>query len=235
MRKFLLLIVIFSNQAFTAEKTLKVAVNIGPPWAFYKEGEGVTGIDVEIIRHIFTKHGYNTEFHLLAYKRLIKEFNEGKFDIASPAAFPSEIGYLTTNYLPFKDVVVSLKKHDLTINNISDLTGKTIIAYQYATAVLGSEFENIVKDANYLEFAEREVQLKLLVHNRTDVVIGERRLLTYINKNLFPDDELTIHPIFITRAYGAITKDKDLQLLFDKELANIKASGVYQQILNKWP
>lgn len=48
----------------------------------------------------------------------------------------------------------------------------------------------------YLELAEREVQIKLLVHDSTDLVIGERRLLTYIAKELYPSLQLEIHKIF---------------------------------------
>jgi ABC-type amino acid transport substrate-binding protein len=226
---------VFCCQLSAADKTLTVAVNIGPPWAFYEEGKGITGIDVEIIRHVFTNMGYKTEFQLLAYNRLIKEFNAGKFDVASPAAFPSENGYLTMAYLPFKDVAVSLERNNITLNFIGDLKDKKIIAYQFASAVLGDEFATVVTTANYLEVAERELQLKLLVNDRTDVVIGERRLLTYIGQNFFPYEALAIHPIFVTKSYGAILKDKHLQQLFDQELTTLKTSGVYQQILSKWP
>lgn len=218
-----------------AQKTLQVAVNIGPPWAFYQEGEGVTGIDVEIIRQIFNEMGYDTEFHLLGYNRLIKEFNEGRYDIASPAAFPPEHGHLTQPYLPFKDVAVSLKSANLTINTIADLAGKNIIAYQFAQSVLGGEFASAVQQANYIEIAERELQLKLLVNNRAEVVIGERRLLTYIMQQNFPQFQLAIHPVFATTSYGAIVKDPQLQQQFDKELSKLKASGNYDKILSKWP
>ncbi|HAW91444.1 MULTISPECIES: substrate-binding periplasmic protein [unclassified Arsukibacterium] len=235
MRLILLFIFTFSWQLCATPTTLKVAVNIGPPWAFYQEEKGITGIDVEIIRHILTNMGYDSEFHLLAYNRLIKEFNEGKFDVASPAAFPPDNGYLTTPYLPFADVVVSLEYNKYNINTLADLKGKNIIAYQFATSVLGQEFADVVKDENYLEIAERELQLKLLVNARTDVVIGERRLLTYIMQKNHPGERLTIHPIFITKPYGAIFKDQLLQQQFDQELEKLQQSGGYQAILNNWP
>ena len=235
MRIILLLIFIGSWQAAAEQKTLTVAVNIGPPWAFDQEGKGVTGIDVEIIRHIFKKLGYKTEFHLLGYSRLIKEFNEGKYDVASPAAFPADNGHLTRAYLPFHDVAVTLQQHNHTIDNIDDLTGKNIIAYQFARSVLGEGFTNAVENANYLEVAERELQLTLLVNDRTDVVIGERRLLTYIMQQRFPNQKLAIHAIFVTQSYGAIVKDQHLQQQFDQELLNIQANGIYQQFLRQWP
>ncbi|MBV2130828.1 transporter substrate-binding domain-containing protein [Rheinheimera sp. SM2107] len=233
--RIVLLSFLFAWQVFAAPKTLQVAVNIGPPWAYYQEDEGVTGIDVEIIRHIFSTMGYNTEFQLLGYNRLIKEFNEGKYDVASPAAFPPEHGHLTQTYLPFEDVAVSLKSENHTIDSIADLAEKNIIAYQFAQSVLGEEFANVVQDANYLEIAERELQLKLLVNHRTDVVIGERRLLVYIMQQHFPGQQLAIHPIFNTTSYGAIIKDSALQQQFDEQLSKLKASGHYDEILNKWP
>ncbi|WP_019676554.1 substrate-binding periplasmic protein [Arsukibacterium perlucidum] len=233
--RMMFFILILSCQALAEPKTLKVAVNIGPPWAFYQEGTGVTGIDVEIIRHILTSLGYETEFHLLGYSRLIKEFNEGKYDVASPAAFAAENGHLTQRYLPFHDVAVSLKKHKHRIDTIADLKGKNVIAYQFARSVLGDEFAGAVTDANYLEVAERELQLTLLVNDRTDLVIDERRLLSYIMQQHYPNQKLAIHPIFANKSYGAIIKDKYLQQQFDKELLNIQANGVYQKILSKWP
>lgn len=137
-------------------------------------------------------------------------------------------------YLPFEDVAVSLRDKQLTINTVNDLSGKRIIAYQGAKSVLGDGFSQIVEDESYLEKAEREVQLTLLANDRADVVVGERRLLTYIMDKQFPDEQLTVHPIFETKRYGAITNNKALQQEFDAELTTMKASGVYQAILARW-
>lgn len=235
MRIILLLLLIISPHVMANNETIKVAVNIGPPWAYFDEDKGIVGIDVDIIKHIFNNLGYNTEFHLMGYSRLIKEFKEGKFDVASPAAFSAENAFLTDTYLPFKDVAVTLASKNLKIETLQDLKGKRIIAYQFATGVLGDAFANTVKNESYLEIAEREVQVKLLVNERADVVIGERRLLTYIMNKLYPGEALTIHPIFVEQPYGAITNNPALTEAFDTELQKLKASGEYQTILNQWP
>ena len=59
------------------------------------------GIDVEIIKNIYQQYGYQIEFYLLGYDRLIKEFNQGKYDFASPAAFsfPKMVFTLKSTYL----------------------------------------------------------------------------------------------------------------------------------------
>lgn len=229
---FLLFCLLSAAQAEPAP--LRIAVNIGPPWAYYHEQQGVVGIDVDIIRSVLNQMGYDAEFHLLGYHRVIKEFNDGKFDIASPAAFPSDLGYRTSTYLPFQDVAVTLESNDLTLSSISDLKGKRIIGYQFATSVLGEDFANVVKEASYMEEAQRELQLTLLVNHRTDVVIGERRLLTYIMKTMYPEVKLRIHPLFKTTSYGAIFKDEKMQKQFDKALLDVKTSGAFEAIFAKW-
>jgi polar amino acid transport system substrate-binding protein len=165
---FFFFLLLLSCNIFVADKTLSVTVSLGKPWAFYHPVQGVTGIDVEIIRAVFKRLGYDVEFHLLAYKRLIKEFNDGKFDFASPVAFNSDIGVLTQKYLPFSDVAISLKSKGAEVSNIGELQNYRIISYQHAESVLGEEYKQTVKQTQYLELAEREVQIKLLVHDRTD-------------------------------------------------------------------
>jgi len=228
------LLLLLPCNILAGDKTLSVAVNLGKPWAYYHPEQGVTGIDVEIIRTVFKRLGYEIEFHLLAYNRLIKEFNEGEFDFASPAAFQSEFGFFTQKYLPFSDVAISLKSKKFEVSDMSDLQNYRIIAYQHAESVLGQEYKERVKQTQYLELAEREVQIKLLIHDRTDLVIGERRLLTYIAKELYPSHQLDIHKIFPVVSYGAIAKDKEVAERFDIELNKFILSGEFQKILNKW-
>ncbi len=234
VKQIVVLLVLACFQASASDKPLQVAVNIGPPWAFYEEGAGVVGIDVDIIRHITSELGYDAEFHLLAYNRLIADYRAGKYDIASPAAFEASRGYLTQAYLPFEDVAVSLADSNYSLNSVNDLTGKRVIAYQSAKSVLGPEFARAVEGDGYLEKAERIVQLRLLVNDRADVVVGERRLLTYIMQKNFPDTPLAVHPIFQTRPYGAIVKDPQLRKNFNRVLSDMRASGVYQEILDRW-
>ena len=233
-KRLAVLFLLFVSIDASAQKPLSVAVNVGPPWAYYDNERGVVGIDVDIINSISQRLGYQAEFHLLVYNRLIEDFRNGKYDIASPAAFDTDIGYLTSAYLPFEDVAVTLRSRNVKIDTINDLEGKSIVAYQTARDVLGSDFAGIITEDHYLEIADREAQLKLLANNRTDVVIGERRLLTYIMKQYYPDMKLAVHPVFEARPYGAIIKDEAIRDAFDKELQKMEATGELERIFNRW-
>lgn len=234
-KRLTVLILLSFSISVSAQKTLSVAVNVGPPWAYYDEERGVVGIDVDIISTVAQRLGYQPEFHLLVYNRLIEDFRNGKYDIASPAAFDSPIGFQTSPYLPFEDVAVTLSSRNIGIDSVDDLAGKSIVAYQTARNVLGEEFASIIAEDHYLEIADREAQLKLLANNRTDVVIGERRLLTYIMRKYYPEMELAVHPIFEARPYGAIIKDEALRDAFEAELNSLKAKGELESIFSRWP
>ncbi|WP_286270690.1 substrate-binding periplasmic protein [Thalassotalea hakodatensis] len=231
-----LLILLFSSSTSyaNAKKTISIAVNLGAPWAYYDPKKGITGIDVKIIDRVFTELGYQTEFHLLAYNRLMGQFNHGKYDMASPAAFTFKSGTLTDTYLPFEDVAISLTKQSLKINKIDDLIGKRVIAYQHAKSVLGNEFTHIVEQTSYEEMGLREVQIKLLVNNRVDVVIGERRVLQFLMNKLFPNENITIHQIFPVVNYGSVIRESELAKKFNQELRKLKKSGEYDEILKSW-
>ncbi|WP_448566228.1 substrate-binding periplasmic protein [Thalassotalea ganghwensis] len=222
-----------SLASFAENIPVKVAVNIGPPWAYY-DGQKVTGIDVEVIKQALSPYGYQLEFYLLGYERLIKEFNQGKFDFASPAAFEAPNGFFTDKYLPFEDVVISAKDSNLSVLQLDDLKGKIIVAYQGATMVLGQQYESVIKQANYQEKAMREIQLKLLANQKVDLVVGERRLLEYIVNKNHPEFAISIHRLFPIVSYGGVAKTQQLQQEFNQGLKRLKTSGEYQAILEKW-
>ncbi|WP_448211260.1 substrate-binding periplasmic protein [Colwellia sp. MEBiC06753] len=224
----------FFEKAWAQENTLEIAVNLGKPWAYYDDEQGVTGIDVETIRAVFGQLGYQTNFQLLGYNRLIHEFNAGKFDMVSPAAFQSDTATYTQKYLPFKDIAISLAQENLVVNSLADLKNRRIVAYEHAKFVLGDDFKNAVKHSQYIEMAQREIQVKLLMNNRTDLVIGEQRLLTYIAHELDANLTLNLHPIFPQANYGAALHDKALAKAFDQELSRFIAAGQFQQLLDKW-
>ncbi len=229
-----LIVVLFSCSAYAERETLNIAVNLGPPWAYYDEDGHATGIDVETMRAVFNDIGYSTHFSILPYNRLIKEFNEQKFDFASPAAFESELGFRTITYLPYHDVAITRKADGIIIEDYDDLKKKRIVAYQHALHVLGPEYHHAVTFSNYIELAEREVQLKLLAFERTDVVVGEKRLLHYILNEHYADLEVITHDIFPVQHYGGIAKDKQLAVQFNQAIKQFINSGKFDELLNRW-
>ncbi|MCW8108715.1 transporter substrate-binding domain-containing protein [Alteromonas ponticola] len=228
-------ILIFVSFSGHAEKEpLLIAVNLGPPWAYYDDNDYPTGIEVETIRAVFNEIGYSTRFVILPYNRLIKAFNEQKLDFASPAAFASDVGTRTIRYLPYHDVAITRKADAIKLDNYRDLRNKRIVAYQHALQVLGQEFEQAVSLSNYIELAERKVQVKLLAFERTDVVVGESRLLHYILNETHPELAVTTHPIFPVKHYGGIALEETVAHQFDEGVQRFIEDGKFDALLKKW-
>ncbi|MCW8092003.1 substrate-binding periplasmic protein [Alteromonas sp. ASW11-130] len=228
------LTILLSSFAYAEKERLNIAVNLGPPWAYYDATGKATGIDVETIRAVFNELGYTTHFWILPYNRLIKEFNDEKFDFASPAAFHSVVGFRTTRYLPYRDVAITRKADGIRLHKWEDLKSMRIVAYQHALHVLGPEFEKAVSFSHYIELAERDVQLKLLAFERTDVVVGEKRLLHYILKENHAELEVTTHNIFPVQHYGGIGLDEALVQQFNRGVNRFINNGHFEKLLNKW-
>ena len=218
------------------KKEISIGLHRSPPWTFLNEQKEIVGIEKEIIETIFTRQGYTTRFYIYSYSRLLKEFHQHKLDFASPFTGPQRNSFKTDTYLPFKDIAITLKRHHVKLETIGDLNGKRIIAYQHASSILGKEFSQLINisRASYREIAHRRNQLKMLIKNRTDVVIGEQRILHNLGEELLFNQLISQHYIFPACHYGGGAWRKALAHEFNAGLALLKQSGEYQEILNKY-
>ena len=117
-----------------------MGLHLSAPWSFYNAQGELDGIEYQLVSRIFSRAGYQVEYELHNYSRLIKQFSEKKLDCASPVAVPVEGAHFSQPYLPFQDVAISLRQAGVLLNNLDDLAGKRIVAYQQALQVLGPDF-----------------------------------------------------------------------------------------------
>ena len=227
----LALLCAFSGNAAT---TVRFGLHYSAPWSFYNDAGELDGIEYQIVSRIFKQAGISVEYELHGYSRLLKQFSDQKLDCASPVAVDVNGAHYTEPYLPFEDVAISLQKAQLNIDSISDLGGKRIVAYQQAQNVLGANFSNVVASANYIELAERELQLELLFSNRVDVVVGERRVLHYLAAKLAPEMLLNTHHLFSEKKYPAACWPAGIADVFNAGLLQLQQSGELADILKRF-
>lgn len=227
----LVLLCAFSGNAATA---LRFGLHYSAPWSFYNDAGELDGIEYQIVSRIFQLAGLNVEYELHGYSRLLKQFSDKKLDCASPVAIDISGAHYTEAYLPFEDVAISLQKAQLSINSVADLRGKRIVAYQQAQNVLGENFAKAVAESNYIELAERELQLELLFSNRVDVVVGERRISHYLAAKLAPEMLLNTHHLFGEKYYPAACWRPEFTSLFNQGLAQLRQNGELADILMRF-
>lgn len=217
-----------------AAESIRFGLHLSAPWSFYNEKGQLDGIEYQLVSRIFSRAGYQVEYELHSYSRLLKQLADKKLDCASPVALPVAGVSYSQPYLPFEDVVISLQSSAIGLQGLADLAGKRIVAYQQAEHVLGPEFVTAVAKANYLELADRALQLELLFSKRVDLVIGERRVLHYLAAKTAPQHKLATHHLFSEKKYPAACWNSALTAAFDAGLQQMQQSGELADILQQY-
>ena len=215
---------------------IDVALHNSPPWSDTDSSGQIIGVEIEIIKAAYAAKGHSLKFSISGYSRLLKRIAEKKFDFASPLPESVDIpGIIRTDtFLPFQDVALTWTESKIKIQSVTDLEGKSVTAYQNATVVLGEQYANAVKRSEYREVAKRETPLNLLSLRRTDVVIGEKHILTAISEKLHGPGKVTVHPIFPIINYGGGVWNEKLRQDFNAGLKIIRENGDYNRILKKF-
>jgi polar amino acid transport system substrate-binding protein len=124
-----------------ANQVIRIGVGNFPPFFIEKEQKGIF---IEITDEIFKQFPeYTVQYIFMSNSRLVHEINSGKRIDAACNIFPnSEVNaYLSAPIFRYRDVAVSKRSSKLTINDISDLQGKSIAAYQGAKELLGGNLK----------------------------------------------------------------------------------------------
>jgi polar amino acid transport system substrate-binding protein len=176
--------------------------------------------------------------------RLLHEINSGtRLDAASNIFQASEVkAYLSDPIYRYKDVAITKKSAGLTINNMSDLKGKSIAAYQGAKELLGSEFNEVVSNNSfYSEHPHPRETTHLMVTDKKEVRIGDINIFLHdlSNKHYkeYPDlniEYFKIHTIW-PYVYSHIAfKNMAIRDSVNKVIAELKANGDIQKIFDKY-
>lgn len=228
MKQLVLLLSLVS--LFAQATPVKVGLHDSAPWAYRNTQGEITGVDYEIVRTVLQHEGIDAEFELYSYNRLLKLFSEKKLDIASPVAVPYPGALYSQPYFSLQDVVVTKSSTPLTINTLQDLEGKTIVAYQQASEVLGPDFAATMKKAHYLEEADRVQQFELLMNDRVQLMVGDAKVLAYYAAKNYGSGSINIHRIFPSVDYPAAFWSAELQAKFNSGLLHLTESGELKKI-----
>lgn len=228
---------LFYTLAFqaVAQPELRIGLHLSVPWSYQNADGTADGIEYQLVSRIFANAGYQVEFEFHSYSRLLKQFSDKKLDCASPVAIDIAGAHYTKPYLSFQDVVLSRAEKQFDIKQLTDLSGKRIVAYQQARQVLGADFANITTLANYVELADRELQLELLFNDRVDLVVGEQRVLLYLAAAVAPGQALQVHEIFAAKSYPAACWQPELVQLFNQGLQQLEQNGELEALLARFP
>lgn len=219
--------------------TLKIIFSqYTPPYVF----ENNTGIVVEIVREALKPSGYGIEPIYVPIGRGFELFAEKRVD---GTVIIRENSGLLANYsddfMQYHNHAFALSSRQYQLANLTDLKGKTIIAFQNAHKYLGESFgQSVIDNPNYKEIANQETQTLMLLLGRIDIAIMDESIFKFYREKLIAEGKVaaTVNydtfALFPPTPYKTAFTDPSVRDAFNRELAKMRKDGRYESIYRKY-
>lgn len=225
-----------------AKETLVMATNASFPPYEYKDGNSFAGIDVEIAGKIAEKIGMELKIEDVEFGSIIGGVQTGKFDMGMAGMTVTEERKQSVNfsdtYATAKQVVIV--KADSDIKSIDDLKGDGSMKIGVQQDTTGDIYasDTVEKggygEDNVIRYKAGADAVQALVSDKVQAVIIDNepaKSFVGANKGL-----AILDGAWVEEEYAiAIAKDnKDLLEKINKALAELKADGTIQTIVDKY-
>lgn len=221
-------------------REVRIGLREVPPYVV-QAGDSFVGLDYEVIAAALAQRGHSLRVTLMPFARLTSTFKENiAIDAAAPVIADFDVGgTISAPYILYTNIALSLEKTGVQLAKMADLGTYRIMAFQNAQAALGPGFKAATAaNPNYREESNQLLALRALFFERTDIVIGERRILRYLigdpASGIDPTVRTIEHQVFAPISYSVVFRDPSLAADFNAGLAEIKANGTYAAILRQY-
>lgn len=223
------LALVFSSPLLAAPLNVLVGQSKPP----YIRLETVSGFELELLREVVRRMGHEAVFVFVPNSRIRPLLESGNGDIASlQPNEPDEPGlFFSQPYIRYQNVIISRSSEELTLQHPADLAGKTVIAFQGATKVLGADFRDAMAgNEGYQETVDQRAQVEMLLQNRASAIVLDRNIFTFHRQNSIEPTAVTVHEIFESTLYRTAFREPALQRAFDKALLSVILDNWYRQL-----
>ena len=205
----------------------------------------IKGIEYDLIELILSKS--NISINSTIISKNIENFNIKDLDLDLDikenykSINQNNNLYYSDDLITFEDIIVSRKVDSFDINEISDLIDKRILSFKDSYKIYGDEFFKLFNPINrpnkYLEENSYENIVDSFLNNDTDLIIIPINIFKWYlkQKTIYSINDFNISFIFEKKeSINLIFKEKRLRDLFNKNLKEIKSSGEYLNVFNKY-
>jgi polar amino acid transport system substrate-binding protein len=239
----ILLISLYCLTGNIQAKELRIGVSFSiPPYVIQATD---SGIELELLRSALAIRGHKVNIEYQPLARTFHELKTGKLDaIINTKKNMHEGVFYSDVAIHFQNCAISLKDNNFNIKTISDLQGKSIVAFQHAAKLLGEDFANEIKlNPNYIELANQNQQVKMLMKQRMNVAVMDKNIFIYFLRQSYLSGQLTktevqqeviCHKVFPPTAYRFAFLHEDIRDDFNFGLAQIKQDGTWLAIEKKY-
>lgn len=223
-----------NNSNFTLELVAGIAK---PPFIVEENGKGM---QLDLIREALALSDIDVKFTHMPLGRNITGFQrmnaDGVITLLPDYQHPGL--HLSKPYISYQNVAISLVEKQFSIEKISDLSNKNIMAFQNAKKFLGDEYnETVAYSMDYREVHDQHKQIEMLFLRRVEVIIMDINIFKWFLKHqndVIYNKPFTVHYIFNEREYSIGFKSKEVRDKFDQGIQMMRESGSYQVIIDNY-
>lgn len=208
-----------------------------PPYVY--EGEE-RGLELEIITAAAKAAGFTLQYHYLPAERLHLLLGRGELDgIATTSEHSGVPAFYSEPYIQYHNYAIALARNGFRLESIADLGKHSVSAFQRARYLLGDEFQAMVEgNPRYREEAQQITRNRLLYSGRIEVVIGDKRIIDYLNREVVSQVDISQpiiwYDLFPPTPYKVGFLHANQRDRFNKGLQMIRDSGEYRAIEKKY-
>lgn len=179
------LVVMCICQLLSAKETLTVGWEHYPPQQWMDDNGDLQGIDIDIIKAIADKAGYELRFIHMPWKRLINiSMKNGDIDIGLDAAKSADRPYLYYSSIPYfpSDSALFINSGDSNkfrhVRRLPDIIGRELTLAVIENFIYSKEYSELYENPEFknrlVEVKTREQATKLLLAGRVDGILLEQ-------------------------------------------------------------
>lgn len=234
---------LFISFLFTATvqaKANRLTVAVGwnkPPYVI---SENDSGFELDLVRAVFAKMGYQIKPLYVPYGRTLKMLQGGQVDAAMSLSAKSgaNIELLSRSYISYQNTAISLKRNKLDIKQIEDLAKYTVVGFQNAAKNLGNRYaQAMAKAPYYMELPDQNKQVGMLLQGNITVVVMDINIFVHLSRKRTGENQLAqvkTHNIFPATDYSMGFTDMALKTAFDKALGQYQQSHNYLELVDRY-
>lgn len=209
-----------------------------PPFSVVTKDNKADGFSVELLKSVAKAMGRKVEFYVAPWNEIKQDLKNGKIDVLPVVGrTPEREKYydFTIPYLTMHGTVV-VREDDNSIQNKSDLKGKTIVVMKGDNS---EEYiaRNKITDS-IIETESFEKALIALSNGEGDAVVVQKLVGLQLIKKLGLNNLKTVHFVLndFEQDFSFAVKEgnKELLALLNEGLAIVKTNGTYEKIYKKW-
>ena len=231
-------ICLYSSVVYPEAKSLDVAVGwTKPPYVIE---QGNTGFEVDLVRALLNKMGYDMRPIYVPYGRSHYLLSNGKVDIAMTLNKNINIGdgVFSEPYVVYQNAAISLRGRGIKILKPADVANYSVVGFQNSHLVLGPEYGQAVKASSfYIELPDQKKQVEMLLKGKTDLVVMDINIFNYFSRELLGLDHMRnvdIHRVFAPSRYRLGFQDQKLKDEFNHTLVEFKNSIDYAELIERY-